>query len=132
MGAKYTDPNDPRAMTLLMQTAEVPEWLADKARRTVAHNAKDRGDCEQLLRMLGLVEPPAPVSPEAGPAPGVAVQQAAATEWINTPDGRYRKCAGECGRAVRRKSDPPSPHALRVDAFDMCRSCYSRSRRERK
>ena len=107
--------------TLLMQSSEIPAENAERARRTIAANATDVDDARTLLEMLGLLDT---VAAPAAAAPGPAKVVPVIVEWIDTPGGRFRKCAGECGQPVRLRTEPPTYHAKRVEALGMCAACF--------
>lgn len=113
--------------TFLMQSAEISAEHAEQARRTVAANASSVDDARTLLEMLGLVDPVS--APKAGvDAPAPNLTKPTVVEWIDTPGGRFRVCAGTCGSPIRLRTEPPSYHAKRDHGAGMCASCF-RSRK---
>lgn len=125
--------------TLLFQSSEVPAAYADRARRTIAANATNVDDARTLLEMLGLVDPapkpepepaPEPAAPADDPAPAPAVpvpgggsRRTYEFEWIDTPNGRLRKCRGTCGSPIRFRGEDFTPGTKREHSRGMCKTC---------
>lgn len=112
---------------ILLQSKDIAPELADRARRTIAANATGTADARTLLEMLGLIDAPARPRPLA-PNPDLATNRPYTFEWIETEHGRFRKCRGICGSAIRIRTEPNAPGTKREYAGGKCKACYYKAR----